>query len=191
MNLFTLRDIDADMNRKVLPFVQLPALYEQFFQFILQSGFFRLDGEVIGADSTAMLISKRVCQNLRKCSQQLVALKEAVLRVKELHSAEIHIHQYGCAAIFTNPVPACFRQIEEIGHAWEAGQIVILAGFHHAVFVKRVAEGFSQFYSLLGLSFSVDALIRIPNMCKTNSIVGKYVLPISMDDAIIGTIFDL
>ena len=66
MNLFTLRDIDADMNRKVLPFVQLPALYEQFLQFILQPVFFSLYSEVIGSDPAAMFVSKLIRQNSRK-----------------------------------------------------------------------------------------------------------------------------
>ena len=66
MDLFTLRNIDAYMDRKVLPIIHLPALYEQFLQFILQPVFFSLYSEVIGSDPAAMFVSKLIRQNSRK-----------------------------------------------------------------------------------------------------------------------------
>ena len=114
MDRFILRNIYAYMNRKVLSFVHLPALCKQLLQFFVQAGFFSMHSEVIAADPAAVLITERVCQHLRKSPQELVALMESVLRIEELHSAEIRIHQNRNAALFPNFIPALLRRFKEV-----------------------------------------------------------------------------
>ena len=184
MYALRLSRIDADMQGKRTSFIHLTTFLEHLPDLLLKPRLLRLHRKMICADPTAALDAEYPDEDSRKSPEQLVAFRETVPRVIELHAAEIHVQQRGIIPLFPDGLFAGFRQLKEISHAREAGQIVIIAGPQNALLMDGVAKRLAQLPSSLVSLLTVDPFIGIPDLGKADACIHVHMLSVRMDDTI-------
>ena len=89
----------------------------------------------------AVFIMECAAQDPGKVPQKPVAFREAVLRIKELHPAKVHVQENRHLPFPDIHIFGGFGQFKEPGHARQPGQVVVLIRLHKALFMKRVIHG--------------------------------------------------
>ena len=106
---------------------------EQLVQLVLQARLLGDDGEVILPKSAAALLAEGGGEQLGQGPEQLVAAGEAVALVVELHAAEVQVQAGEAAAALFGAGQVPVGQLEEIGHAGQAGEQVVVVAVQDAL----------------------------------------------------------
>ena len=134
---------------------------------------------MIRPDTAAVFIAEGEFQESGKSQQQLVAFRKAVLRVKELHPAKIHVKENRLLAILYIVISRGFSKLKEVSHARKPRQVIILICFQDAFFMKGLVHGVPQARPFLGLL--IGSFINIPDIGEPYALFDHHMLTGGMD----------
>lgn len=137
------------------------------------------------AEAGAILVAEMLAQQVGEIAQQLVALRKAELAVEVFHTAEIHVQQRHRFAFFDRRLTPCVREIEEVGHARQTGQIIVAAGVLDALLAQYRGERGADSGAAVVLLGSVFALVGVPYISEAGVVRGEDMAAQRMDDAVV------
>ena len=81
---------------------------------------------MILSEPAAVLLTERIGKNGCEFLDESITLGKSVFGIIIFHALEIDIGKDRSYILAVHVVPAHFSQLEEIGHAWKAGQAVVI-----------------------------------------------------------------
>ena len=141
---FNAGEVDACPHRQAVPVVEELAFVKYSIQRVFQAFLVGKARKIILGKAAAVFVAEMLHQNSRETGQQLIPFGITVLAVVILHPVQVEVQEDRFLSLFLQAKPSRFRQLEEITHGGQSGEMVVVIFAEQGPFLKRAGIGLVQ-----------------------------------------------